>query len=133
MNGPVKSLLNVAVIEDDVGALATELEGGVLQVCPGSSLEDLATDESGTSEGDLLDVGVDGDGVTDTGTIAVDNVDDTRREASLVDELSGEEGGERSEFGRLEDDTVAGSESGAELPGQHHDYKFVRTRGRNRI
>ena len=53
---PVHSLVQVGVIEDDDGALATELEGDLLQVRLRSRLHDLATDKCAACECDLLDV-----------------------------------------------------------------------------
>ena len=119
MNGPVKSLLDIAVIEDDVRALAAELEGDLFKVRLRSDFHNFTADEGTASEGDLLDVGVDGDGVTDTGTVAVDDVDDTRREASLLDEVSEDQSGQRGLLGCLEHNRVAGGQSRANLPGQH--------------
>ena len=53
VQGPVEGLLDVAVVEDDVRALTTELETRLLQVRLRGGLEDLATDERAAGERDL--------------------------------------------------------------------------------
>ncbi len=83
MRSPVDCLVEVGVVEDDVGRLATELEGDVLQVALGGGLHNLATDQSTTSEGDLINLHVGGDGGTDGVSVAVADVDETRREAGF--------------------------------------------------
>lgn len=84
---PVHGLFHICIIEDDVGALATQFQGHVLQVALGGCFQDLATDKRRTSEGDFLDLHVVRDGIADSVTIAGEDVDDTRRETSLVDEV----------------------------------------------
>ena len=142
MRCPVDGLLNVGIVEDDIGGLATKLEGDVLEVGLSSGFHDLATDESATSESNLsnkvksavkrsseffvtylLNIVVLADGSTDDMTVTINNVDNARGEASLADELSHEKRGERGKFGWLEDNGVSGSESRADLPGQHHNYE----------
>lgn len=41
-SGPLDGLVEVAVVENDVGGLAAELEGDILEVGLGGSLHDLA-------------------------------------------------------------------------------------------
>ena len=93
MDGPVDGLLDVAVVKDDVRALAAELEGDALEVGLCRGLHDLAADERATSEGELqfqsvraltegrtraylVDVHVRAHGRADGVTIADDEVDD---------------------------------------------------------
>ena len=90
MDSPRRSLLQVTVIEDDVGALSTKLEGDVLDVRVGGALHDPSADNSASGECDLLDAHVAADGLADSGTVTVDNIKDTGGEASLVGQL-GEE------------------------------------------
>ena len=78
----------------------------------------LPPDECRTREGDLLNFHVLGDGSADSVAVAIDNVDDTGREAGFADELGELQGGERREFGGLEHDCVAARESRCELPGR---------------
>ena len=118
---PVDGEVHVGVVEDNVGALAAELERNVLEVRLGASLLDLAADEGGAGEGDLVDVGVLGDRRADGVAVTDKNVDDTRREASLLDELTKTERGQGGDLRRLVDDSVAGGECRAKLPAGVHD------------
>lgn len=76
-SGPLDGVVEVAVVKDDVGRFSTELEGDGLQVGRSGGLHDLTTDGTGTGKGDLADPGVLGDGGTDSGSVSVDDVDDT--------------------------------------------------------
>ena len=118
---PGDGVLNVCIVEDDVGALATKLKGDLLQVGASSSLHDLTADNSATSEGDLVDVHVRGDGSTGDLAEAGDDVDDTWWETSLLDELAGEESTKWCLFSRLEDDGVTAGNGGADLPRKHEE------------
>ena len=120
MNGPRHGLVDIAVVEDDVRALSTELKGDLLEVRVRRSLHDLATDEGAAGEGDLLEVHVVADVVTDRVSVSVDNVYNTGWETCFEYELGGEESREGSELRGLKDDAVAGGEGGAEFPGEHH-------------
>ena len=86
---PGDGVVNVCVVKDNVGRLATELESDLLQVAAGCGLHDLATDDGGTGEGDLVDVHVRGNGCTSNLTETGDDVDDTVGETSLLGELCG--------------------------------------------
>lgn len=119
--GPRDGVVNVGIVKDNVGGLATELEGDLLQVGLGSSLEDRAANQGRTGEGDLVNVHVGGDGSTSGATETGDNVDDTGREAGLDDELGGVQTGKRSLLGGLDDNGVTGSDGRANLPGPHED------------
>ncbi len=59
------------------------------------------------------------DGLPNGLAVAVDEVEDTRGEAGIVDELGHEESGERGVLGRLEDDRAASREGRADLPCHH--------------
>lgn len=116
---PGDGVVNVGIVEDNVGRLASKLEGDPLEVGAGGGLHDGATDNGGASEGDLVDVHVCGDGGTGDLAEAGDDVDDTRGEASLLDELGGVQGRERSLLSGLDDDDVASSNSRTNLPCPH--------------
>jgi len=117
--GPLDGLVDVGVGEDDVGRLASELEGDLLQVAVGGRPQDLASDQSGSGEGDLVDVHVAGERGAGHFSETRDDVDDTGREASLVDELGGHQAAEGSQLGSLQDDDISGSDGGTDLPGPH--------------
>lgn len=116
---PVDGLIDVGVVKDDVGGLATKLEGDLLEVGRGSSLHDGSADDSGASEGDLVNVHVGGEGGTSGLAVAGDEVEDTSRETSLLDELGENKGGERSLLSSLHDNGVTGGQGRADLPCQH--------------
>ncbi len=111
--------LDVGVVKDNVGGLAAELEGDLLEVGRSSSLEDGAADEGGTGKGDLVNVHVGRDGGTGSLAETRDQVEDTGGEASLFDELSKDEARERGLLSSLHDNGVAGGQGRANLPRQH--------------
>ena len=117
--GPVHCLLQIRIVEDDVGALSTQFQGHVLQVALGRSFQDLATDECRTSEGDLFDLQVMRDGRADSVTVTSENVDDAWRETSLVDKVGYAECSQGSELRGLENNCVSRCQGGADFPGQH--------------
>jgi hypothetical protein len=118
---PVDSLFDVGISEDNVGALATKLEGHLLQVGASSRLHDLATDNSGTSEGNLVDAHVSGHGGTGDLTETGNDVDNTRGEASLLDQCAGNVSRKRCLLSSLQDDCVTGGDGGTNLPCPHED------------
>lgn len=123
---PRDGVLDIRVVEDDVGALAAQFERDLLEVTLGSGLEDLATDHGGAREGNLVNVHVGGDGSTGGAAETGEDVDDSWREARLDDELGGIEGGERGLFRGLEDDGVSGGDDGADFPGEHEQGEVPR-------
>jgi hypothetical protein len=116
---PRDGVINVGILEDDVGRLAAKLEGDLLQVGRGGGLEDCAANDGGTGESDLVDVHVRGEGGTGDLTETGDDVDDTRGEASFLDECGSNESTKRSLFGTLQDDCVTAGNGRADLPCPH--------------
>ena len=53
MSDPGNGLVQIGIVKDDGGTLASEFEGDLLQVGLGGSLHDLTANESATSEGNL--------------------------------------------------------------------------------
>ena len=118
---PVNGLLEICIVEDDVRALSAKLKGDVLEVTLGCGLHDLPADEGRTSECDLLDATVFADRLTDSVSISDNEVEDTGREASFADHVSGHESGQGSQLGGLHDDGVSGGESRTDFPAPHQD------------
>ena len=87
--------LHVAALEDDVGALAAQLEGNSLKVGCGLCLDDLPN-LGGASEGDFVDLGMAGYGGACCRSVPRDDVDDAGREASFLDQFGNVEPGEWS-------------------------------------
>lgn len=118
---PVNGLVDIGVVEDDVGGLATKLKGNLLQVGLGGSLHDLAADQGRAGEGNLVNVHVGGDGGTSNSAETGDDVENARRETGLLDELSKDESRKRRLFSGLHDDSVTGGQGRANLPGKHEE------------
>lgn len=118
---PGDGVVNVSVVEDDVGRLATQLKSDLLEVALGSGLEDGTADHGGTGEGNLVNVHVAGDGGTGNTAETRDDVDHTSREAGLLDELTHVQTGERGLLGSLHDNSVTGSHGGGNLPRPHEE------------
>ena len=116
---PRDGVVNVCVLEDDVGRLSTELEGDLLQVRLGSGLQDHAADDGRTGKGNLVNVHVRGHGSTGDTAEAGDGVDDTGGETRLDDQIARVQRGQRGLLSRLHDDGVAGGDGGANLPRPH--------------
>lgn len=123
---PGDGVVDVGVLEDDVGRLATELEGDLLQVGGGGGLEDLATDDGGAGESDLVDVHVGGEGGTGDLAKTRNDVDDTGGEAGLLDQAGGDEATKRSLLGGLHDDGVTASNGWTDLPRPHEKREVPR-------
>jgi hypothetical protein len=115
---PRDGLVNVGVVEDDVGRLSAQLESDVLEVGRGSRLHDLSADEGRTGEGDLHDLHVRGDRVSDGESVPVDNVEDSLGETGLEREGSDTE---RGHLGRLRARTQEQGRAGSD--GQRQIYK----------
>lgn len=113
---PGDSVLEVGIWENNIGRLSSKLESDLLQVTLGCSLQDLTTDQGRTSERNLVDIHVRGDSGTGNTTETRDDVDDTRRETSLLDKSSGIQSRKRGLLGRLEHDGVTSRNSGTNLP-----------------
>ena len=116
---PRDGVVDICVSEDDVGRLATKLKGDLLQVGASGSLHDGTAGDGGASEGNLVNVHVRGksgtSGLSETG----ENVNDTRWEAGLLDEVGGNEGTKRSLLSRLDDDSAADGDRRGDLPREH--------------
>jgi hypothetical protein len=117
--GPLNGLVEVGVLEDDVGGLSSELEGDLLEVGIGGSLHDGASNEGGSSESDLVDVHVGGDSSSGNPSETGDDVKNSSGETSLLDEVGTDEGGEGSLLSGLQDNGVSGGKSRSDLPGPH--------------
>lgn len=118
---PGDGLLNVGVVKHNIGGLAAQLKGDLLEVGGGGGLHDGAADNGGAGEGDLVNVHVGGNGGTGRLTEAGEKVEDTRGEASLLDVLGEDEGREGGLLGSLHDNGVAGGQGRANLPGEHEE------------
>lgn len=110
--------VDVGVGEDDVGALAAELEGDALQRCSRVAHDELGG-FSGAGEGDFVDAGMLDHRAAGGGAVAGDDVDDAVGDAGFLGEAGHAEAGEGRLLGGLHDDGAAGGEGGAPFPGHH--------------
>lgn len=115
---PLGGLLEVRVLKDQQGRFTTGLKGHVLEGCRGH-LHDLTTGGRGSSEGDLVDVRVLDNCRTSIFSKTVQDVDDTWRETSLLDQIGKVENAERGLLGGLHNDRVSTGKRRAQLPRSH--------------
>lgn len=120
---PGDGVLDISIVEDNVGGLATELEGDLLQVGASSGLHDGSADNGGAGECNLVNVHVGGDGGTSNLSETRDDVDDSWGETSLLNQLSEDETGKRGLLSGLQDDGVTSGKGGANLPCQHEKWE----------
>ena len=102
---PVDRLLDGGVLEDDVRGLAAELERHLL-VGARDCLRDLAADRGRPGEGDLVDTRMPHQRRSG-GSGARHDVDNTRRQIGLLEDLGEQQRGERRGLGRFQHDGVA--------------------------
>ncbi|CAB4942372.1 unannotated protein [freshwater metagenome] len=116
---------DVGVAQDDVRALAAELERHALEVRAAGRLGDELADLGRAGEGDLVDVVVLGQrraGVAE----ARDHVQDSGGHAGLEGQLAEADRRQGRLLGRLEDDRAARGERGPDLPGGHEQREVPR-------
>lgn len=115
---PLHSLVEIAVIEDKKGALATSLQSDVLQVrC--CSLHDVAASNSTSRESDLVDIRMFRKPQACGPSVSVDDVDHTWRETSFFDQGGKEQCTKRCLLCWLEHNGVAASQCWTEFPSSH--------------
>ena len=107
LHRPVDGVVELGVVEHDVGALAAELEAHRHEVAGRRRADDLA--RAGLAgERDAVDVGVARQGRSrGVGPVAVHDVQDARRHARLEGEAAHDRGGDGRVLGRLPHDGVA--------------------------
>lgn len=103
--------------------LSTELESDLLEVRLSSRHHDATTSNDGSSERDLVNVHVRRDRSSGGGAKSWNDVDDSRREAGLDEEVAESESTERGELAGLEDDRAAGCELGKGLARHSSDFE----------
>ena len=109
----------VGVGEDELRALAAELEGHRLHAGAGDVGHDRLAGAGRAGEADLGDAGMAGERGPGGRPVAEDDVDDAGRDAGAHRELGGAERGEGGHLGGLQHHGVAGGERRSELPAGH--------------
>ena len=112
VGGPGGGQLHVGVGEDDVGALAPELERDPLHLV-GTAGHDGPPDLGRAGEADLAHGRVGHEALPDHAALAGQDLEDPFGESGLQGQLSDAQRAERGQLGRLEDHGVAGGQRGA--------------------
>ncbi len=123
-NEPLHRGLEVGVGQDDVRALAAELERHPLQR-PAALGADLAAHGGRAGEGHLVDAGV-VDQRRPRLAVAGEHVYRALREAGLKRQLAEAKAGQRRLLGGLEDQRTAGRQGRGDLPHRHQQRKVPR-------
>lgn len=116
---PVDGVVDVGIVEHDVGRLAAQLERHLLQVRRRGRLHDLPADDGRSGEGNLVNIHVRREGGASGLAEAGDDVHDAWGEAGLLDKLCSHQGGEGGLLGRLQHNHVACCQRRADLPRPH--------------
>ena len=117
-------LINGSVVEDDVGCLATELEGQLLLGAGDRPLNGFPN-LGRASESNLVYVRVLNEHAPRLASTG-DDVDDAGWEPGLLTDVSERERGEWRRFRGLEHHRIAASQSGGDLPGKHQQWEVPR-------
>lgn len=121
---PADSVLDICVVEDDVGALPAKLQSNLLQVAVCGSLQDEPADNGGASECNFIDVHVGRDRSPGNSPDTRNCVDDTRRETSFLDKSGSDETAQWCLLCCLDDNYIAGGDGRTDLPGPHEQRKI---------
>ena len=114
--GEVEGHLEVGVGEDDVGVLAAQLEGDLLDRGRGGGHHPPAGHQA-AGERDQVDARVLDQRGRGVRTGAEDEVADAGGQAGLLEQPHQDDAGVRRQLARLEHERVAGREAGRDLPG----------------
>ena len=121
----VDSGFEVGVFEDDVRALAAQLQADLLHV-PGAGPHDGLADLDAAREGDHVDVARRSEVVAHLTARTGEHLEDALRQAGLFEDVAELERGERRDRGGLQDHHVAGGERRRHLPGRHQQREVPR-------
>ena len=122
----VHGVVEIGVVEDDVGALAAEFQADRDQVGRGGAGDDPAGGRL-AGEGDPVDAGMLGQrGAGRAGAVAVQDVEHPRRQAGLQRQPGHQRRGRRGVLGRLEHHRVAPGQRRSDLPRLEHQREVPR-------
>lgn len=106
--------------------LSTELKGDFLQVGLSGGLQNVSSSNGRASECHLVNAHVACNGSSGVASVTIDQVDRTRGESSLFNQLAHVQGIKRSCFGSLDNDCISTSKRWSDLPGEHEEWEAVR-------
>ena len=121
---PRNRILDIRIVEDNIRALATKLQGDLFQVRASGRFHDLPANNGRSGESDLVNIHVGRESSAGNLAETGDDVDDTGWETSFFDKLGGVEGAEGSLFGGFENDDVAAGDGRANFPGPHEEWEI---------
>lgn len=101
VGSPIHRLVEIRIVEDDVGALASKLKSNGLEIALCGRLHDLASNESAAGKGNLVYFHVRTYGSSDSMSVTGEDVDGTWWKASFLDQAAHADRCQWCEFGRL--------------------------------
>jgi len=111
---PFDGLFDIRILEDNIGALASEFKSNLLQP---RGLNDLLSNSSGASERNLIDTRMTHNGCSGGLSKPRKDVDRSGRESSLLNERTKVQSAQRCLFRSLEDDGITASKCRCNFPG----------------
>lgn len=118
VRSPTDDQVQIRIIEDNVRALASQLQSQILEVALRRVLHNLPPHKRRTREADFLNLHMRRYGLSDGGPCASHDVKDARRKSRLRDQGGHPKGRQGSEFGRLEDYAITTSQCRSNFPAQ---------------
>ena len=114
--GPVDSLIDISIVENNVWALSTKLQSDLLQIAVGSCLHDLSSDWSASSEGNLVNIHVVRHSSSGNFTDARDNVENSGWKTGLLCKPCNYQCTKGGLLSSLQDNCVSSRKSRGNLP-----------------
>lgn len=121
----LRSRLDVRIIEDDVGRLATELKRHPFEVA-GRALHDAAADAGRAGERNLVDIGMIDQRLADRAPGTGHDVENAGRQTGFEREIADPKRRQRGQLGGLHHDGAAAGQRRRELPHPDHQREVPR-------
>ena len=116
--GPDDGLVQVGVVEDDEGSVATKFHRGAQYVL-GSLAQQICTHPGRPGEGQFAQSRILQDGVSDSVIQTSDDIENTGWQTSFEERLGKQQGGQRGSRGRANHHSAPSSQSRGDLAGSH--------------
>src|SRR5205085_12397823 len=114
--------VQIGIIEDDERGFAAQLEREFL-TGTGGGAANAASDIGRAGEGDLVDIWMAHQRLTNLRSFSRQDIDDTRRQAHFLDNLREFEGGQRGVAGGFQYNRIAHCHRVRNFPGQHEQWE----------
>ena len=122
IDNPFNRAIKICIIKNDERRFAAELQRQGFSG-PRRCLADQASHLGGTGKGDLVDARMLHKGRTRS-PFPCHNIQNARRQAGLVGEFGKQQGRERRELRRLQDNRISGGQGRRNFPRQHQQWKI---------